>query len=188
MQRKAILIAVGGATCSGKTTLAKKLQRALPNHFIIHQDDFAPAWEKIPYHPDIPDVQDWDRADTAVDWPYFRREIECAKKEGRHLPELRSHDHLNKQVEVPINDTIIEQWRTRFEDLAEKERKKGIELIFVLIDGFLLYYDPECVKYYDILFFLRVPYATLKQRREERAQYVTQSESLAPQALMLANL
>ncbi|KAJ9104481.1 hypothetical protein QFC21_001977 [Naganishia friedmannii] len=175
MQRKAILIAVGGATCSGKTTLAKKLQRALPNHFIIHQDDFAPSWDKIPYHPDFPDVQDWDRADTAVDWPYFRREIECAKKEGKHLPELRSHDHLNKQVEVPIDDTVIEQWRTRFEELEEKERKKGVELVFVLIDGFLLYYDPECVKYYDALFFLRVPYATLKQRREERAQYVTQT-------------
>jgi hypothetical protein len=36
------------------------------------------------------------------------------------------------------------------------------------------------VKHYDALFFLRVPYATLKQRREERAQYVTQSESLKP--------
>lgn len=87
-------------------------------------------------------MQDWDRADTAVDWPYFRREIEFAKKEGKHLPELRSHDHLNKQVEVPIDDTVIEKWRTRFEDLEENERKKGIELIFVLIDGFLLYYDP----------------------------------------------
>jgi nicotinamide/nicotinate riboside kinase len=43
MQKKAILIAVGGATCSGKTTLAKKLQKALPNNFIIHQDDFAPV-------------------------------------------------------------------------------------------------------------------------------------------------
>jgi nicotinamide/nicotinate riboside kinase len=98
-------------------------------------------------------------------------------------------------VEVPIDDAVIEHWRTRFEELEAKEKKKGVELIFVLIDGFLLYYDPvsqliyskkrslkqlnlqECVKYYDVLFFLRVPYATLKQRREERAQYVTQSES-----------
>ncbi|GHJ84679.1 hypothetical protein NliqN6_1081 [Naganishia liquefaciens] len=175
MQKKAILIAVGGATCSGKTTLAKKLQKALPNNFIIHQDDFAPSWDKIPYHPNFPDIQDWDRADTAIDWPYFRRELEYAKKEGEHLPELRSHDHLNKQVEVPIDDAILTEWRTKFQELEDRERAKGIELIFVLVDGFLLYYDPDCTRYYDALFFLRVPYATLKQRREERAQYVTQT-------------
>lgn len=163
MQKKAILIAVGGATCSGKTTLAKKLQRALPNNFIIHQDDFAPVstyhrslihsglrkrqssgkeWDKIPYHPDFPNIQDWDRADTAIDWPYFRRELEYAKKEAEHLPELRSHDHLNAQVDVPINDAIIEEWRVKFQELEDREKAKGIELVFVLIDGFLLFYDP----------------------------------------------
>lgn len=163
MQKKAILIAVGGATCSGKTTLAKKLQRALPNNFIIHQDDFAPVgilvsdrclttayrkpllaqeWDKIPYHPDFPDIQDWDRADTAIDWPYFRRELEFAKKEAKHLPELRSHDHLNAQVDVPIDDAVIEEWRAKFQELEDREKAKGIELVFVLIDGFLLYYDP----------------------------------------------
>lgn len=77
-----------------------------------------------------------------MDWPYFRRELEFAKKEGAHLPELRSHDHLNKQVEVPIDDAVLTEWRKKFEELEEKERAKGIELVFVLIDGFLLYYDP----------------------------------------------
>lgn len=34
----------------------------------------------------------------------------------------------------------------------------------------------ECAKHYDVMFFLRVPYDTLKRRREERQTYVTQSE------------
>ncbi|KAJ9111391.1 hypothetical protein QFC19_001160 [Naganishia cerealis] len=110
--------------------------------FQLNLCPYMQPWEKIPYHPDFPDIQDWDRADTAIDWPYFEREVEYAKKEGKHLPELRSHDHLNKQVEVPIDDSVVEQWRTRFQELEAKEREKGVELIFVLLDGFLLFYDP----------------------------------------------
>ncbi|EEB95308.1 hypothetical protein MPER_05739, partial [Moniliophthora perniciosa FA553] len=35
---RVILVGIGGATCSGKTTLAKHLNRILPNSVIIHQD------------------------------------------------------------------------------------------------------------------------------------------------------
>ncbi|KAK7045707.1 ribosylnicotinamide kinase [Paramarasmius palmivorus] len=35
---RVILVGIGGATCSGKTTLAKHLKRILPNSVIIHQD------------------------------------------------------------------------------------------------------------------------------------------------------
>jgi nicotinamide/nicotinate riboside kinase len=35
---RVVLVGVGGATCSGKTTLAKHLREILPDSFIIHQD------------------------------------------------------------------------------------------------------------------------------------------------------
>lgn len=74
------LIALAGASCSGKyviyhllsaktnvivvktgkTTIAKHLQIILgSNAKILHQDDFAPAAELIPMHPEY-GVQDWD--------------------------------------------------------------------------------------------------------------------------------
>lgn len=56
---RVVIIAVGGPTCSGKTTLAKHLNQILPGSVILHQDDFAPAAEKVPMHP-IYGVQDWD--------------------------------------------------------------------------------------------------------------------------------
>lgn len=43
---------------------------------------------------------------------------------------------------MPIDDAILTEWRRKFQELEDKERAKGIELIFILIDGFLLYYDP----------------------------------------------
>lgn len=35
-----IVIGIGGATSSGKTTVAKQLQSKLPGSVLIHQDDF----------------------------------------------------------------------------------------------------------------------------------------------------
>lgn len=58
------IIAIDGASCSGKTTLAKHLNQILPNSIIFHQDDFAPAQELIPIHP-VYGVQDWDDAEGA---------------------------------------------------------------------------------------------------------------------------
>lgn len=58
---RVVIIAVGGATCSGKTTLAKHLNQILPGSVILHQDDFAPPAEKVPMHP-MYGVQDWDDA------------------------------------------------------------------------------------------------------------------------------
>lgn len=44
-ETKTLLIAIGGPTCSGKTSLVKHIQSVLPDgdSFIIHQDDFAPV-------------------------------------------------------------------------------------------------------------------------------------------------
>ena len=64
MAPRVFIVAIDGASCSGKTTLAKHLQRILPNAVILHQDDFAPPQEQIPLHP-VHGVQDWDDAKGA---------------------------------------------------------------------------------------------------------------------------
>jgi nicotinamide/nicotinate riboside kinase len=39
-ERKAIIVGISGASCSGKTTLARLLRDIFPNSFVIHEDDF----------------------------------------------------------------------------------------------------------------------------------------------------
>lgn len=63
--KKVTIIALGGCTCSGKTTLAKILSRILPDPKLLHEDDFAPNAVDVPYHPIYTDLQDWDSAPTA---------------------------------------------------------------------------------------------------------------------------
>jgi len=40
MSAKWIVIGIGGATASGKTTVAEELQSRLPGSVLVHQDDF----------------------------------------------------------------------------------------------------------------------------------------------------
>jgi len=167
---RVVLIGVGGATCSGKTTLAKLLRDCLPNSFIIHQDDFAPPQELVPWHPEF-NVQDWDDASGAIDWPRMRSALGHVRKTGQLPPNHYSHDHLNEQVEIPVAEDSIPTWRSRISELSDSTASEEIQ--WVIVDGFLLYWDKEIADQLDISIFLRVPHDALKQRRHERHGYHT---------------
>ncbi|TBU31738.1 P-loop containing nucleoside triphosphate hydrolase protein [Dichomitus squalens] len=177
MKTRVVLIGIGGATCSGKTTLAKHLRRILPNSVIIHQDDFAPPQELVPVHP-MYGVQDWDRAEGAIEWPRMIKALEEVRRTGVIPPEHVSHDHLNEQKDVPIDETIFQKWRKRFEEVEQEHRERGEEVKWVIVDGFLLFWEPQVVEKLDHRIFLRVPHYVLKQRRHERHGYHTAEGSL----------
>jgi len=176
LHQRVILVAVGGATCSGKTTLAKHLRRCIPNSFIIHQDDFAPPQELIPLHP-VYQVQDWDDAPGAIDWPRFRSFLGEIKTTGIIPDSHKSHDHLNEQKDIPMADETLERWRDTFSKVIEEHEEKGEKLKFGLVDGFLLYWDEEATSCYDARLFLRVPHDVLRKRRHERHGYHTAVQS-----------
>ncbi|KAF9528502.1 hypothetical protein CPB83DRAFT_869476 [Crepidotus variabilis] len=166
---KVVFIGVSGATCSGKTTLAKHLNRILPDSVIIHQDPI----EQVPIHP-VHGVQDWDRAEGAITWDKMVRFLRQVKKDGSIPPEHRSHDHLNKQKLVSVDDEVSIKWTQQFEELKEKNSANGGEkIIWGLVDGFLLYWHPEVIEQLDVRIMLRVPYDVLKARRHERHGYHT---------------
>ncbi|KAL4074345.1 P-loop containing nucleoside triphosphate hydrolase protein [Scleroderma citrinum] len=169
---RVVLIGVGGATCSGKTTLAKHLCKILPNSVIVHQDDFAPPQELIPIHP-ILNVQDWDSPEGAIDWPRFRQVLTNVKQDGQIPPGHISHDPLNEQREFPIDAECFAKWRAQFEEVERQARENhGLEIIWVLVDGFLLYWDHESMDELDVRIFLRVCHDTLMERRRERDYYI----------------
>ncbi|KAJ8521172.1 hypothetical protein ONZ45_g2089 [Pleurotus djamor] len=175
---KVVFVGVGGATCSGKTTLAKHLRRILPNSVIIHQDDFAPPIEEVPIHP-VYGIQDWDSAAGAISWPRLVSFLRHVKETGVIPPDHRSHDHLNEQKAVPIPDRLDEELRARFTDLQTKiEEKSKVKVIWGLVDGFLLYWNKDVVDQLDVQFFIRVPHDVLKRRRHERHGYHTAEGAL----------
>ncbi|KAF6760110.1 hypothetical protein DFP72DRAFT_843635 [Ephemerocybe angulata] len=168
-----VLIGVGGASCSGKTTLAKHLNRILPDSVIIHQD----PQELVPIHP-IHGVQDWDAAPGAISWQRLNDTLREIKQTGRMPPDHRSHDHLNEQKEIAIDDVLKERLVA---DLKKAQQsvltKTGAKTIFGILDGFLLYWNEDVISQLDVRIMLRVPEKVLKQRRHERHGYHTAVQS-----------
>ncbi|SNX88057.1 related to NRK1 - Nicotinamide riboside kinase [Melanopsichium pennsylvanicum] len=191
-----VVVGVGGATCSGKTTLAKYLLQILNSShevstsntisgsgikdaFILHQDDFAPPEATLPVNEQY-GVTDWDHPPTAIDYKRMCQTINHIKSTGSFPPDFSSHDHLNSQPDCPISQDVFTKWKTRFASLAAngspssasfKSPAGGIQVM--LADGFLLYYDPAVRSTMDVKVFLRTPRGVLKQRREQRFGYAT---------------
>ncbi|KAG9103062.1 ribosylnicotinamide kinase, partial [Ceratobasidium sp. 370] len=138
--------------------------------------------ELIPVHP-VYQVQDWDDAPGAIDWPRLRASLKHVKEFGS-LPESHySHDHLNEQKEVPVPRESMEQWANRFKDVSDQWSAKGFDVIWALLDGFLLYWDSEVVDQLDVKIFMRIPEGVLQKRRHERHGYHTAVQSDAEGAL-----
>jgi len=174
-----ILVGIGGPTCSGKTTLAKHLRQIWRDSVIIHQDDFAPPAENIPVHP-LHNVQDWDAAPSAIDWPRFVSFLRHIKEVGEIPPDHKSHDHLNEQKDVPVPAEVRGRWGEVFEKIRKQQAENGERVIWGLVDGFLLYWHKDAIDQLDVRFFLRVPYEVLKQRRHERHGYHTAGTMFSP--------
>ncbi|KZP22146.1 P-loop containing nucleoside triphosphate hydrolase protein [Athelia psychrophila] len=148
-KQRVILVGIGGASCAGKTTLAKHLARILPNSFIIHQDDFVRPIELAPLHPTL-HVPDREAPRGAIDWPRLVAFIQGARETGRIPAEHGKRAGRGGGV---------------FEAAAAKLEQ---EVVWGLVEGFLMYWHPDVVAQLDVRVFLRVPHDVLKQRRLER--------------------
>lgn len=164
-----------GASCSGKTLLAKHLQRLLPTSLLVHQDDFAPTAETVPVHA-VHGVEDWDDPDTCIEWTRWRALLAHIRACGA-LPEGHaSWDHLNAQTEVDVPAQVVAGCARALDEEIGAAGERGERVLVVLVDGFVLYYDALARGLLDVQILLRVPRETLRERREGRAVYALQSE------------
>jgi nicotinamide/nicotinate riboside kinase len=61
----------------------------------------------------------------------------------------KSHDHLNEQKDVPLDEDRLKRWNERFSSLRrEWKEREGVEVVWGLVDGFLLYWDSVRVVFY----------------------------------------
>jgi len=129
-------------------------------------------------HP-VHNVQDWDAAPGAIDWPRMTSFLRKVKETGEIPPDHRSHDHLNEQKDIPIPPAERDRWVHVFEGLmAERASADGGEIVWGLVDGFLLYWNPEVIEQLDVRIYLRVPHDVLRKRRHERHGYHTAEGTL----------
>jgi nicotinamide/nicotinate riboside kinase len=126
-------------------------------------------------------------AGDSIDWPRQRAALKELRRTGRFPPEHESHDAFNEQIPVPISSELETRWREKFRSLEREKRarrtsvaevvqngdKEEEETVYILADGFLMLYDAESVKEFDVKLLVREDYETLKKRRDDRSGYVS---------------
>ncbi|KAI5969696.1 NRK1 [Candida margitis] len=161
---RVVLIAFGGPSSSGKTTVAQTLKVLLPDVTLIHLDDFYLTDSQIPVD-EATGYQNWDCAE-AIDFEKFKTYIRNIKSGKKQVPvdSIQSND-LKLRLSPAEKKQILERINQNSDKFARKE--------LVFIDGFMLFHNPEIIKLFDIELFFHASFDTLKKRRESRGGYNT---------------
>ena len=94
------------------------------------------------------------------------------ENDGEFPTTLNSKEDKNVLGHSGVSDHAVQVMRN---DIIKRNLVKRLDedILFCLVDGFLLYPDPSVVKELDVRLFVRAPYEKLKARREARSGYVT---------------
>lgn len=68
--------------------------------------------------------------------------LKTVKQTGEIPLSHKSHDHLNEFREIRVDDDVKEKWKIEFERL--RKENEGEEVVWALVDGFLLYWHKVC--------------------------------------------
>ncbi|RDW81110.1 ribosylnicotinamide kinase [Aspergillus mulundensis] len=156
------IIGLSGPSSSGKTTLARLLQRIFSNQpqdqpqtgkqistFIIHEDDFYQPDDRIPYTTTKSGerIQDWDCL-GALDINFLTAALRYVHEHGHLPPRLRSKEDLNDvSPGSGVEDTLVDELRktvsARMHKILSSSTTGEEKLTLALLEGFLLYAPPE---------------------------------------------
>ena len=129
---KPLLIAIGGGSGSGKTTVANKIIELLKdskNAVLIHLDDYYKDLSNMPMRDR--EKTNFDHPDS-IDWPLLREHM-CSLIDG-------------KAVKVP-NYSFKEHTRIK----PSKSMKPAKIMIF---EGIFALYDEECNRHFGLRIFI----------------------------------
>ena len=140
-----IIIGVAGPTASGKTLLANTIVEELGSNqmTIISEDSYYKARPKLSYE---------ERTKINYDHPdAFDHDLLC-----KHIEQL----HEGKTVQIPIYDFSTHLRSDKTKEIAKQQ--------IIVIEGILLFADPELREKLDICIYMDAPLDICLIRRLQR--------------------
>ncbi|KAJ5655951.1 Phosphoribulokinase/uridine kinase [Penicillium longicatenatum] len=167
-QGNTLVVGISGPSSSGKTTLARLLQRIFCgvdliqptpgtgpgtekerlNTFIIHEDDFYYPDDQIPYTTTKSGerIQDWDTAD-AIDTNFLAQALAYVRGHGKLPPRLQSKEDQNDETDSGVEDGLVQELRRLVgKRLASNSSTQSQPKTIAFMEGFLLYSAPGADK------------------------------------------
>ncbi|XP_025940169.1 nicotinamide riboside kinase 1 [Apteryx mantelli] len=139
---KVLVIGLGGVTNGGKTTLAEKLKKILPNCDIISQDDFFKPESEV--ETDQRGFKLYDVLDALY------------------------MDEMVKSIRSWMNSPASSCVLTEESQTTCISPKNTEDIYILIVEGFLLYNYESLNELWDRRYFLTLPYEECKRRRSTR--------------------
>lgn len=161
---RTVIIGITGASSSGKSTVCKSLCNLIPNSYLVQQDAYFKEEKDVPFDNEH-QIYNWDCVE-AIDMPQMVEDLKRVKQGGEiaHSSEMTNFKEDTKFI------------------LEEGTVKKAKALLdfsntrVVFVDGFLIFGQEELLDLFDMTFFVKTGYETLKERREGRI-YIVDGEA-----------
>lgn len=122
--------------------------------------------DKIPIDPNT-QLANWDCPD-ALDFPKLKATIAFVRTNGILPPEFQSKEINNTHDGSGLlSDEAFQRLCTMVSTWDQKDS------IFLIVDGFMLYWDESIYQDLECRVFITASYDVLKSRREARQGYTT---------------
>ncbi|CAG8453908.1 4769_t:CDS:2 [Acaulospora morrowiae] len=157
-----VMIGIGGASASGKSTLSSLLARIFQNSTNFSQDNF---FKNISQIATIPEMDDYPLLESpdALDFPTFIETLKHFRQTGSSINPQKEGLVIKKRFEgSPHLESLVKSLSLKVRDTLEDDEWK-----FSFVDGYLLYWDIEVVKELDLRFFVQADYGIVKERRKD---------------------
>ncbi|CDR46186.1 CYFA0S22e01024g1_1 [Cyberlindnera fabianii] len=168
MTLRPVLVAIGGASSSGKSTVAKLIHSIAEGSYLFQQDDFFKDDNDIPID-EATGLQSWD-CPEALNFDAFVQEVKHLKETGLADETLKNIRYVSDTKDQDLNSVAPEVLKQVKEMILP--HLMGRKLI--IVDGFMMFHDLSIIELFDIRIFIKASHDTLKQRRESRFGYQTQ--------------
>lgn len=162
-----LVLGISGATCSGKSSLAKQLQSLFNDAVLLHQDDYFHDVSSDK-HVKIPELNHINfEILSSVDMDAFKNRIRLVLESEERSPNLDTRrlqlennfrQNFTTSEMIPANECLLKKMQTL----------KYIPNILIL-DGFLIFNDEEIRDLCDIKCYFTLDKATCWSRRKLRS-------------------
>ena len=156
-----LVVGLGGATCSGKTTLAKMLAEKIFSHCsVLHQDDFY-LEESCEKHVPVEGMghMNWELV-TAFDMVKMRNSAEkFVTDKGAGVPRAVLSEILSRVREMPASPAVG--------DL--QKAVVGYCRPILLLEGITVLNDPKTAAMCDVKLFIELDREEMLRRRGDRS-------------------
>lgn len=138
---KPIFIGIAGPSTSGKTTIAKKLENLLSDSMVITLDDY---WKDSSGFKRKQGYKNWELPEN-IDFDLLLANLEDLKK--------------GKETSIPICEKF------KFKEYKKIKPKK-----FIILEGFLLFFDKKIREMFDLKIYLDLSEEEIINRRITRSR------------------